>query len=684
VWPAYLNKRRRQRLAGVTYGLLFWPALRWVVNAAGYQVFPIFLGRFKHSVAVWGRLPSARKAVAKYGSETEIITFEDAFLRSVLPGPGTPPIGITIDDLGVHFDCASPSRLETILQTADLDDETLLRRAGNGRLFLQHYGLSKYNPVCRDSRGLPEKYVLVLDQVADDASIVCGNANADSFEKMLQAAVAENPGIEILIRAHPATKNRRKSGHFANVHEATNIRLIKGEHNPHDLLQKAKKVYCVTSQMGFEAIMAGHKPIVFGLPFYAGWGLSDDRQAIPRRTKKLTKDQLFAGAMLLFPFWFDRTTNRECTFEQAAQLLQVQAKHHQNGLRGNFVLGVQLWKRPGVRSFLNGAGQQPTFYESQGDAIAQAVAKGGKLIVWASKENGTLAGDCHAAGVSLVRMEDGFLRSNGLGAELTPAASFVLDDLGMHYDPSHPSRLEVLITEAVNLPEFALKRAQKLRAEIVKTGVTKYNLSAKSAHPKIPMGRAVILVPGQVEDDASILKGTTGVCTNIGLLQAARAANPSAYIIYKPHPDVLTGLRIGVISPSEMLKCCDVVADDVPLPDLLDQCDEVWTLTSLLGFEALLRGKKVTCLGTPFYAGWGLTHDLGASCKRRSATPTLDGMVHAALIDYPVYMDTVSGLPCTAEHIVSRLSRGETRRKPTLKILSKLQGYFVNYSRFWR
>lgn len=684
MWLAYLNKPAKQRLAGVTYGLLFWPALRRIVSAAGYQVFPIFLGRFNHSVAVWGRLPSACKAVAKYGPDVEIITFEDAFLRSILPGPGTPPIGITIDDLGVHFDCSQPSKLEAILQTADLDDEALMMRARDGQQFLRHYGLSKYNPVCRGSRGVPEKYILVLDQVANDASIVGGNANADSFQKMLKAAVAENPDAGILIRTHPATKSGHKSGHFTKADETNNIRLLQGEHNPHDLLQKAQKVYCVTSQMGFEAIMAGHKPIVFGLPFYAGWGLSDDRQSIPRRTRKLTKDQLFAGAMLLFPFWFDRTTNRECTFEQAAQLLQVQARHYQNGLRNNFVLGMQLWKRPFVRNFLNGAGKQPKFYEKQDDAIAEAVAKRGNIIVWASKENDTLAGDCHAAGVRLLRMEDGFLRSNGLGAELTPAASFVLDDLGMHYDPSQPSQLEVLISEAVDLPEFALKRAAKLRAEIVKTGVTKYNLSAKSTLPKIPTGRSVILVPGQVEDDASILKGAREVRTNIGLLQAVRSANPTSYIIYKPHPDVLTGLRSGVIPPSEMLKYCDVVADDVPLPSLLDQCDEVWTITSLLGFEALLRGKKVTCLGTPFYAGWGLTQDLGAPCNRRNAAPTLDGMMHAALIDYPVYMDTVSGLPCTAEHIVSRLSRGETRRKPILRVLSKLQGYFVSYARFWR
>jgi capsular polysaccharide export protein len=38
---------------------------------------------------------------------------------------------------------------------------------------------------------------------------------------------------------------------------------------------------------------------------------------------------------------------------------------------------------------------------------------------------------------------------------------------------------------------------------------------------------------------------------------------------------------------------------------LINQVNEVWTMTSLLGFEALIRGKSVTCLGLPFYCGWG-------------------------------------------------------------------------------
>ena len=108
-------------------------------------------------------------------------------------------------------------------------------------------------------------------------------------------------------------------------------------------------------------------------------------------------------------------------------------------------------------------------------------------------------------------------------------------------------------------------------------------------------------------------------------------------------------------------------------------------MTSLTGFEALMRGVQVTCLGTPFYAGWGLTRDLGKVPARRGACPTLEGLVHATLIDYPRYLDPVSGLPCSVEMIIERLAMGESgRRSGSLRVLSKLQGVFASYAALWR
>ena len=77
-------------------------------------------------------------------------------------------------------------------------------------------------------------------------------------------------------------------------------------------------------------------------------------------------------------------------------------------------------------------------------------------------------------------------------------------------------------------------------------------------------------------------------------------------------------------------------------------------MTSLAGFEALLRGKPVTTYGQPFYAGWGLTEDL-CPVPRRTRRRSLDELVAGALILYPRYLDPVTGLRCTPELLVERL-----------------------------
>ena len=108
-------------------------------------------------------------------------------------------------------------------------------------------------------------------------------------------------------------------------------------------------------------------------------------------------------------------------------------------------------------------------------------------------------------------------------------------------------------------------------------------------------------------------------------------------------------------------------------------------MTSLMGFEALLRGKAVTCLGTPFYAGWGLTTDLGAIPDRRTAKPSLTALVHAVLIDYPRYHDPVTNTPCPVEVVVDRLASGEIPNPGALnRTIAKVQGVFASYAWIWR
>lgn len=669
-----------QKLAVYTLGFLQVPYIRKMLRVAGWRVQAGPLAFRAHAVGVWGRKPRAMRGLrAAQRRGLPLLSIEDAFLRSVHPGPKSAPAGLVLDEIGIFFDASQPSRLENILNFEPLDDPALIARARNGIAFLRHYGLSKYNPVPRGYGKLPKPgYVLVVDQTRGDASITCGSAHDHTFATMLAQARADHPGKEILIRAHPAVSPRAKQGHFEVADLDSRTTLLCAQINPWDLLEGATAVYCVTSQLGFEAILAGHRPVVFGQPFYAGWGLTDDQKPCTRRSRSLSAAQLFAAAMLRYPTWVDISSGKITSFEGAAQALLARARHHwQNGVP-SVAVGMRSWKRAQVARFLNA----PQFENDPAKAAEKAKKRKGRVVVWSGQESYALRAACANRAVPLWRMEDGFIRSRGLGAALTPAESVVVDDLGIYYDPVQPSRLETLIAGSASLPDVLLARAACLIEQTTKAKISKYNLALAAPPLPIPPDSLVVLVPGQVEDDASIKLGAGDISTNLGLLKAARAAHPEAFIIYKPHPDVEAGLRNGAVKNADRI--ADIVAANSPILPLIECADMVWTMTSLTGFEALLRGKKVTCLGRPFYAGWGLTQDLGPPMPRRNVQISLPGLVHAALIDYPLYLDPKTGRPCTPEKLVARLQAGAGKRHFWLRALARLQGRFATYAHIWR
>ena len=668
--------RQARRLFVYTVGMARG-RVRRILTLAGHQVRLGFPGA-GDAVAVWGRSPlAARGEAAAARSKAALIRVEDAFLRSVKPGRmGDAPLGLLIDRRGVHFDPSVPSDLEHLLATHPLDDAALLTRARDGIARLIGADLSKYN-LHDPALAVPEPgYVLVLDQVRGDASVRLGGVSATTFREMLVFAQAEHPNARIVIKTHPESANGLRPGHYTLDDATGRVFLLADPVSPWRLLEGAVAVYTVSSQLGFEAVLIGHRPRVFGQPFYAGWGLTEDENPVPRRQRKLTRNQLFAAAMLLYPTWYDPCRDRLCSFETVVDQLEAMARAFREDRGGHVAVGMRLWKRGHLQQVF-GTERRLRFAGDPVKAVALAHAEGRSLLVWAGKEGPELV----AQGLPVRRVEDGFLRSRGLGAQLIPPLSLVSDDLGIYYDPTHESRLERLIAAPLTSP--ALRRAEALVAQIRAGGLSKYNLAA-TALPELPVGHR-ILVPGQVEDDASIRLGAGLVRTNLGLLAAVRAANLGAVILYKPHPDVEAGLRLGAVAQAEARVYADLVLPDADPVALIEAVDEVWTITSLLGFEALLRGKRVTCLGTPFYAGWGLTTDLGRIPARRQARPSLLALAHAALVAYPRYFDPVSDLPCPVEVVAERLASGFARPSGLgNRLLAKAQGLLASRAGWWR
>ncbi len=293
-----------------------------------------------------------------------------------------------------------------------------------------------------------------------------------------------------------------------------------------------------------------------------------------------------------------------------------------------YVMNFSPWRRCILKRFLKGV-------ETHFTKDPSKVPHGSTVLVWGHKTPKKLT-SCN-----IIHVEDGFLRSVGLGAHFAPPLSWVFDHRGIYYDPSTPSDLEFLLLNTPLSMEI-LERAAILRQNIIDLKLSKYNMTGKLwQRPSNSKNKTIILVPGQVESDASITCGAVDIKTNLDLLRAVRSQNPKAYIIYKPHPDVVAGVRSKGKNENLAVDYCDEVILNIDSISMIEQVDEIHTITSLMGFEALLRHKKVTCYGQPFYAGWGLTHDVVAIKRRekgRSKPLSLDHLVAGALILYPSYV----------------------------------------------
>jgi capsular polysaccharide export protein len=288
---------------------------RWAIwNPASYA-----------GVIAWGRKPSAKTALNfanRYG--LSLLRLEDGFLRSVGLGNQEPPLSVVVDDMGIYYDATSPSRLETLIAT----EHTEVQQSRARKLIAswRAAGVSKYNHAREYEGELPARYVLVADQTLGDSSIQYGLADESSFQRMLDAALAEYPECTVLLKVHPEVMSGRKRGHFdlEVVKQNPRIRLLSEDVHPSLLIQRAEAIYAVTSQIGFEGLLWGKQVHTFGMPFYAGWGLTFDDLPAPDRRTPSSLENLVHAALVDYPRYLDPESGKRCEVERLLEWMALQ------------------------------------------------------------------------------------------------------------------------------------------------------------------------------------------------------------------------------------------------------------------------------------------------------------------------------------------------------------------------
>lgn len=569
-----------------------------------------------------------------------VLNVGDGFLRSVGTADCDESLSLVIDGVGAHFDPGHPSALESLIAQPLSADQTA--RAESLCIAWREARVSRLNHLREHSGALPAEFVLVVDAGSRQPGYLDTYARADQTLQMIRLALSEHPGrTVVLLPSGPRSVTRLHQAVKA-ISGAERVQILDQPVHPVRLIECASTVYTHASNIGFEAIVWGKPVRVFGAPFYAGWGLTSDELPAPSRRKPVLKHQLVHAALVACSRYVDPETGELCDVERVVAWMGLQRAMRERFPPRVFAHGFSPWKRNLVRDFLQGSTVQ--FVRR-----LQDVPHGGTVVVWGSSPV--------PRDMAAIRLEDGFLRSAGLGAHLVRPLSWVQDTSGIYYDATQASDLEVML-QNTEIDGRLRSRAAALCQALTDLNLTKYNIAGEPwRRPTGAIGKRVILVPGQVESDASLAWGASEVRTNMDLLRRVRQANPNAWVIYKPHPDVVAGMRKRGVDESEARQWCNEMLLDASIGQLFGEIDEVHTMTSLAGFEALLRGRTVVCYGRPFYAGWGLTDDLSLSSNdRRSRQVDLHCLVAVVLLKYSTYVSFVTRRFMTAERALLEIN----------------------------
>ena len=626
----------------------------------------------------WGYRPSGRAAMNTARRKGgRLLLLEDSFVRSLRTGHGATVYGLIADSNGIHYDPESQSDLLTAMDSGRpagwMRNDGGTGDAGKIMTRFREIGASKYNWFPGEYRDdpLPEKEgILVVDQSRGDAAIRHGGLSVGDFDRMLRDALDASDGTPVYVRAHPDHLFRKKHSCFSQeLLSDSRVKLLSPDLSPAQCFSFCPTVMVGSSLMGMEALIHGKKVITYGRPFFAGRGLTEDRGAmISRRALALT--EIFEAAYLRYGHYFDPDTREPCGLGEILDHLALQKEMFRRNRGRSVTVGFSPWKRKIVTDYLRSPAGELTQVNDPAAARPDA-----RLLVWGRKPEIDRA--------DALRVEDGFIRSKGLGAAFNFPYSWVLDSRGIYFDAGAPSDLEELLNRGFT--DADLTEARELIQILREKRLTKYNLTGDrvTLDAKLVNGRKVILAPGQVEADASIAFGSPDVKSNIDLLRRIRAAEPDAFLIFKAHPDLVAGARHGNVMPAGFSEACDLAVTEGNVLDWLDVCDEVHTMTSTVGFEALIRNKPVVTYGMPFYAAWGLTTDR-LECPRRQRRLTLEELVCGALMKYPRYLNPATGEFTTALKVTRLLTSDSVagdRRALHLRTVSMLKKLWVESAR---
>lgn len=616
----------------------------YIKELLGDIIYHDYLPIAKH-YAVWGKGKDTNVSAEEEALRRKIpiLRLEDGLIRSFSVEENS--YSLYKSEKGIYYDATEPSNVEILLNsdwkpTSEevYDYETCLE-------LIRKYKISKYNsslscPINFISKNQKKK-ILLVDQTLGDKSVEYGLANEDSFKKMVMTSLRMKEDHDIYMKEHPEVLIGKKQGYLRNIIENLNeedrskIKIINQDYDGVSVLENFDKVFVVTSQLGFDALLRNKEVFCFGAPFYSNWGVTTDFIKLERRVKKRDIAEIFIAIMFKYTNYIDPFTEKIGRLENLLEYISLQKRH--SNKKDIVLYKTKFWKKLSLSRFLKFEDAKFVFNKNRLKHY-----KDNLVATWGIEGFNDLLDLEHKCFI-----EDGFVRSVGLGSNIEDPISLVVDSGGMYFNPEVCSDLENILNNEV-FTNYELKKGREAIELLLNNRITKYNIGLSDENLKnireSNKDSKIILVAGQVESDASIKYGSRKVKTNYALLDKVSESNNDSIIIYKPHPDVLSGNRKGGNPEKEI----EVLKNKYPnvkyyietkanILDCFEVADEVHVITSTAGLEAILRNKKVFTYGLPFYGGYGLTIDYEEYPRKRKQI-SKEELILGCYVLYPRYM----------------------------------------------
>lgn len=630
-------------------------------NIAGADWLEPLLGTPIALERVGGEVAASGKKFTGYVEEGFL-----AYLRH--PICGHSPLSVVIDRTGIHYDSTRPSDLQSILiQTAASWTDGMGARARRIMATIRRLRLSKYNHqegLLGEETGRRYR-VLLVDQSTQSRALRYGGANTDIFEQMMDSSCKGFPETDLVVKMHPDHDlNRAKSILHGRIRPG--VSALPPRVNIWSVLNQVDVVYTVSSQVGFEALMAGKKVVCFGQPFYSGWGLTTDVASGRGSGRQLTLEQLVYGVLVKYPLYIHPERQELCDIEEILSYLESAHLGALGFYDRIYTVGLRPQEKRTLPEYLRGHLALDVNHISPKSARSRTYGPTEAVLYWDPRE-------CHGDDLS-------YLESRGVS--VLRAGPWPMDPIqgdqaqpnilqitrNRLYNDGSPRNDLVLLLEQAHFDFDLLRRAETLQQNFLAVLEQESKIRSHALNNQ-SVGRWIALVLGQGEGEGPWGVREKAVSTDHELLTQVRLDFPEAYILYAP--------PVGEsYSENHVPMSVDpTLYDQLVRPEHTVSCfklaDAVHVVSAFRGIYALIYGKLLYTYGRPFYAGWGLTHDAEVFVGR-SKQRSLTELLCATFILAPTYFNWLTRTSGTPEEAVRRLFTIQSQEDSRPKVRTRL------------